>query len=210
MAIVEDGTVDNSEIYMLCRTLRQFKELKPGRMADLNALIERICADGVVTSEERKQLLLFLQKFVDEKTSAEKGAIFEEYVIKCFDPNCYRIIEWRSDKYIPDWGFPISSSWPDLVMESIASEKRVAIECKFRSYPRNGCVEWADERKIRNYREYEQKEGLPVYVALGLGGEPDAPRGFYISRLRNFRNPVISLDELSHFRVKGDTVELGA
>ena len=209
LAVINDGNVDDDEIVMLYNLLCQYKDMKPnGALPELKSLIERICSDKVVTSAERQGLLRFLKAFVSTKTPNEKGAAFEEYVITCFDNKEYRLIEWRSDKHIPNWGGPASCQWPDLVMEHIGRRERVAIECKYRSLPRSGQVEWARPDQIYNYTQYEKREKIPVYVALGLGGAPESPKAFYIARLRHMKEPIMSLQDLDRFLVKSQVVEL--
>ncbi|HBA86332.1 MAG TPA: hypothetical protein DCZ95_19805 [Verrucomicrobia bacterium] len=207
-AIVNDGVVDNDEISLLYKMLCQYKDLKSGPLKDLKLLIERICSDSVVNSDERLELLQFLQAFIDTKTPSEKGTAFEMYVITCFDNKQFRLIEWRSDKYIPNWGGPVSCRWPDLVMEHISTGKRFAIECKFRSSPRAGKVEWARPEQINNYIQYEAREQIPVYVALGLGGAPNSPQALYVMRLRHMNEPIILMQDLDRFAVHSSVVEL--
>ena len=206
LAVINDGKIDNREIALLYELLSQYKDMKPGVLVDLKNLIERINSDNIVTPTEEKELLRFLQAFVRTKTPAEKGAAFEEYVITCFNNEDYRLIEWRSDKYIPNWGGPLSCQWPDLVMEHIPTKQRFAIECKFRSRLIEGLVKWARPEQIEHYRYYERTEKVPVYIAIGFGGTPESPKSFYMGRLRNFRKASMTLQELERYLAGQDIV----
>ncbi len=63
-AVIYDGVVDNDEIIMLYKWLTQYEEeCHEWPMRDLKRLIEDICEDGIVTSEERRQLFTFLKTF---------------------------------------------------------------------------------------------------------------------------------------------------
>ena len=209
MAIVNDGVVDNEEIALLYKLLNQYKDTKPGAVQDLKELVKQICSDEIVTSKERQQLLRFLQGFVSSLTPNEKGDAFEEYLITCFSKSEYRLIEWRSDKHIPNGMYPASSQWPDIVVEHKATGKRIAIECKYRATSRNGEVKWArSPDQVHNYKEYEKREKIPVFVAIGLGGEPDSPRSLYIVRLRYLKEPTITMKNLERFRIDSQVVEL--
>ena len=128
------------------------------------------------------------------------GRSFEEFIITRFNNEEYRLIEWRSDKYIPGWGGPVSCQWPDLVMEHISSGNRFAIECKFRSKADGNCIHWARPEQLQNYRDYETREKVPVYIAIDLGGEPDAPESLFIIRLERMKFPDVMLHYLEGFR----------
>jgi len=133
-------------------------------------------------------------------SSRRKGRLFEEYIITRFDHSEYRLIEWRSDKYIFGWGGPVSCQWPDLVMEHISTGNRFAIECKFRSHAEGNRLQWARPEQLQNYRDYEIREKVPVYIAIGLGGEPNSPESLFIVRLERMKFPDVMLHYLEGFR----------
>ncbi len=170
-----------------------------GALHELRGLIEEIVADQVVTSAERQQLLQFLRSFSSEARQCEKGAAFEEFVVTRFDSKRYRLIEWRSDKYIRGWGGPLSCQWPDLEMEYVPTGERFAIECKFRSSHRKGKVEWATADQLESYRAYQRLKGFPVFIAIGLGGAADAPQSFYLIRLNRMKYADVTLGYLKQF-----------
>jgi hypothetical protein len=134
------------------------------------------------------------------ESSHRKGRSFEEYVITRFNNEEYRLIEWRSDKFIPGWGGPISSQWPDFVMEHIQSGERFAIECKYRSRVNGNRLMWAEPDQLENYRKYQAREKVPVYIAIGLAGEADAPESLFIVKLDRMKYPDVLMHYLEAFR----------
>ena len=205
--VVADGEVSNDEILTLYRLLCEHGDLRKGPLADLKALIERICRDGEVTTNERQELQKFLKLFIRQKTANEKGFLFESFVVQCFDKAEYEMIEWRSDKFIPGWR-PRSCQWPDIEMEHRTTGQRFAVECKFRSHDMDGRVDWVYPAQLDRYRAYESREGIPVFLALGFGGEADAPKDLYIVRLFKLGKAETTLRELEPFRVRGNLIEL--
>ncbi len=207
-ALVQCKCASNDAITMLYTLSASHRGEKTAFLNELDRLIRDICADGVVTTKERGQLLRFLQKYVDVLSPAEKGAAFEAYVIRCFNNRDFRLIEWRSDKYLQDWGGPLSSEWPDLVMEHTPSGRRFAIECKYRKAARNGMISWARRKQLDNYAQYEKREGLPVYVALGIGGSPASPRTLHLVRLHHIMARAVHVSYLERYAIEGYVAEL--
>ncbi len=74
-----------------------------------------------------------------------------------------------------------------------------AIECKWRkSYYKNG-IEWAENYQIVNYKEYSEKLEIPVFVVIGVGGEPGKPQELFIVPLQKMNSKVISKSELEKY-----------
>ena len=65
---------------------------------------------------------------------------------------------------------------------------RFAIECKWRKKFNNGKITWASNRQICSYEDFENQERIPVFVAIGIGGEPDNHVKLFITPLRNICN----------------------
>ena len=123
----------------------------------------------------------------------EKGDAFENYVLNLFDLTSgrFRLIDWRSDKMTANGHYALSNHHPDIVLELKDSRgyHRFAIECKWRSGLQHGKIEWAKEYQIRNYKEYQDRQNMPVFVVIGLGGSPAAPE----------RLSVVELDEAAKY-----------
>lgn len=132
-----------------------------------------------------------------------KGDAFERFVVKRFTPKYFTLQEWRSDKYV-DGVYAVSNHFPDLEVcfeyKTKGVRESFAIECKWRkNYYKNG-IEWAQNYQIRNYKEYAEKLKIPVFVVIGVGGEPDKPQEVFIVPLSNLKDNVISQTELMKYR----------
>ena len=136
------------------------------------------------------------------------GRDFEQFVITRFNNREYRLLDWRSDKYIHGWGGPSSSRAPDLLMEHIPTRNRFAIECKYRSPPKGNRLQWARTDQLQTYRDYETREMVPVFVAIGIGGEPNSPSSLFIMRLERMKYPDVMLHYLEQFRFPANVTGL--
>jgi hypothetical protein len=140
-------------------------------------------------------------RFRNNRSKWEKmGRDFEKFVITRFDNREYRLIEWRSDKYIRGWGGPESSRAPDILMEHIPSGDRFAIECKFRSRAKGNRLQWARPDQLQSYKDYEATQRVPVYVAIGIGGNAESPEELFIMKLQRMKFPDVMLHYLEKFR----------
>jgi len=198
--VVSDGEVDNKEILQLYDWCIHQRD-RSSRADQLLTLIKQICEDGVVTSGERAILLKELKQISNQLDPIGKGDAFERYVITRFSCEEYQLIEWRSDKIIEDWGWPLSSQWPDLVMQHIGSGTTFAIECKYRTKAFGSTLKWARPKQVERYRAYGQDHSLPVYVAIGLGGCPACPDALYIVALPQLASHEVELAYLEQFRL---------
>ncbi|MEO1856934.1 MAG: hypothetical protein ABGY95_06165 [Rubritalea sp.] len=119
----------------------------------------------------------------------ELGDRFEEHLVRLIDKrdsaNNFKLVEWRSDKYIEEINcFPRSSSLPDLEYLHKPSGKRIAFECKWRYrwiQPELGedkieIVAKNKTWKIKHYKEYDKDPNLVTYLAIGLGWNNDLNR----------------------------------
>ncbi len=207
-AIIDDGVVDNEEIKLLHRWLISIDIPTAGPTQELRSMIDRVCADGKVTSAERRELLAFLKMIARHIPSSEKGYEFEKYVLSQFNKDQYRLHEWRGDKYLRGWGGPPSNSSPDLELEDKKSGERFAIECKYRTHLSDKKFMWTTPIKHRKYIAYQQKTHIPVYVAFGLSGEPMAPAFFAVMPLVAIQYPGLYIDVMAPYRRDGEGLTL--
>ena len=116
--------------------------------------------------------------------SFEKGRLFEEYVIKLFSERYFELKEWRRSEKIIDPFLLSTYSNPDLELVFMGVKKhRFAIECKWKNKFIDGKIAWAPERKIRVYKEFQNKTGMPVFIAIGIGGSPSSPEKLFVTPL---------------------------
>ena len=65
------------------------------------------------------------------------------------------------------------------------NQSRFAIECKWRKQFVNGKIEWAKKHQIDNYLDYQNKNRIPVFIAIGVGGEPSLPEKLFVTPISN-------------------------
>ena len=135
--------------------------------------------------------------------SYAKGLAFEEFIVKRFDTNFFTVKEWRGDKQV-DGVYAQSNTYPDLVINFNYRKEKVsvdfAVECKWRQSFFKNEIEWSSKQQIERYNQFSREKNIPVFVAMGIGGEPDAPEQMYIVPLDKLQNPSVSFDELKLYR----------
>lgn len=123
------------------------------------------------------------------KDTFEKGRMFEEYVTTLFNDQKFNIKEWRkaSREYKSLSGLDLA--YPDLELVYLGKKDfNFAVECKWRADFTNGSINWAKELNICAYLDFEKKYGVPVFIAIGVGGHPSAPDRLFVTPLRNICN----------------------
>jgi LPXTG-motif cell wall-anchored protein len=135
-----------------------------------------------------------------ELTEAEKGKAFENYVVSRFTQEYFELKEWRSDKY-HEGVYATSSQLPDLEyhFKTRSQFAKFAVECKWRAELFKGRVDWAKSYQLSNYRDYERKRNIPVFVVIGIGGTPENPQSVYVIPLRDIRSNVLTEHQLKQY-----------
>lgn len=111
-----------------------------------------------------------------------KGREFEEFVLELLDvKNGKHILkEWRGDKTLGDV-FPGNNSYPDFIVEEAATKRCIAIECKWRmQLTPVAMMELFTSESLITYRQFSKESCLPVFIVLGVGGNPCEPDSIYI------------------------------
>lgn len=116
----------------------------------------------------------------------EKGSLFEEYVIRLFNEDNFKLIRRRKSEKLEDRALLQDCANPDLELIFGRHRKHhFAVECKWRKEFRKGKIEWANYNKIRTYKNFENKNSIPVFIVIGIGGEPSRPERLFVTPLRN-------------------------
>ena len=139
--------------------------------------------------------------FPEEHPSKKKGDDFEKYVVDRFNEKYYKLIDWRSDK-IHNGKFAASNMHPDMVFyyKSKQQKARLAVECKWRAAFLNGKIEWAKDYQLRNYKQYQKEQGIPVFVIIGIGGQASEPETLYIVPLKDIYNTILTPKQLAKYK----------
>lgn len=142
-----------------------------------------------------------LESSAEVSEAEKKGQDFEKFAISLFNKESFRLKEWRSDKY-HNGRYAESNRYPDIVMELQlqTGEYPFAIECKWRKDFYKGSIEWATEKQIEIYNTFATERGIPVFVMIGIGGEPNAPESVYIAPLSSLKYPHAKTEYLEKFK----------
>jgi hypothetical protein len=118
--------------------------------------------------------------------SYEKGFLFEQYIRNLFNPDGFKLTKWRESKRYRPGYLPWDHSFPDLeIMFGDSRKYKFAVECKWREQFIDGKITWATDSQICTYQIFESQCRMPVFIAIGIGGEPSAPEKLFVTPLRN-------------------------
>jgi hypothetical protein len=152
--------------------------------------------------EEQEKQSSYDEKAVQEKAK-EKGFLFEQFIAEKFDQKYFKVLNWRSDK-IAKGVYPESNMHPDLEVKFTYYDTvaLMAIECKFRQAAVSGMVDLAGKDQLERYRKFQNEKKIPVYIALGFGGEPNQPENLFLLPLKNIETNKISIEDLKNYSRK--------
>jgi hypothetical protein len=116
----------------------------------------------------------------------EKGRLFEQYVIELFNEDNFKLSKWRRSQKHEDKLLLQDCNNPDLELIFGRYKKNAfAVECKWREKFIEGKITWANDYQICCYMNFENQRRIPVFVAIGIGGEPSKPERLFVTPLRN-------------------------
>ena len=105
-----------------------------------------------------------------------KGREFEDFVLELFnlhEDNGFVLKEWQGDKTLGDI-CPESNRHPDFVFDY--QGKGFSVECKWREkLSPNIEKDLFPADKIAIYKQFSTERNIPVFIVLGVGGEPSNP-----------------------------------
>ena len=123
-----------------------------------------------------------------------KGREFEDYVLEQLgiaNNDRLTLKEWRGDKSLPGI-YPEGNSHPDFVFDY--DGRAFAIECKWRSHmPKDIEKELLPSSRMATFSQYSNKNRIPVYLLLGIGGLPSDPEQlFFVSLMESVTAEIIA------------------
>ena len=134
------------------------------------------------------------------------GWEFESFVLRLLQLKSRRDLvlrEWRSDKSV-DGLVAEANSYPDMVLVQYEGTRQMefAIECKWRKHFAgiHGEITWADNDNMTRYRMFEESRDIPVFVVIGVGGDPSAPEILYIVPLDKIASTKLRRGWLEKYR----------
>ena len=125
-----------------------------------------------------------------------KGTTFEGYVEGLFSKQEWRIAESNAYRKLGRWVESYSN--PDFVFIHRKTNKKIAVECKYKEkeYER---ILWAYDDQIERYQNFSQKQNISVFVILGIGGRPKNPKRVFLAPLSQIKYPDVKIDYLGKF-----------
>ncbi|RLG27879.1 hypothetical protein DRN70_01385 [Methanosarcinales archaeon] len=129
-----------------------------------------------------------------ENENYEKGVDFERYVVELFrkQEKYFAIHSWTGDLSDKYQGVRVESdSEPDLTIRYKPTDEKFAVECKYRSYLYNDKLCWTTWEKLKDYRSFAQKNIIPTFIVIGLGGNPRNPEQMFCIPLEKAKYPKL-------------------
>jgi hypothetical protein len=150
--------------------------------------MQTVIIDNNVVEKVKMAVLDEIKVSISEVSSEKKkGDDFENYIVTLFNPKAERFLlkEWRSDKIADNGIYALSSHNPDLEFQYIDGYRShsFAVECKWRSKFQHREIDWAKPYQIQNYISYQEKNKIPVFIAIGVGGKPSQPEQLFVAPL---------------------------
>lgn len=108
----------------------------------------------------------------------QKGNDFEDFMIQKLGSQSIVKFVGKVSDYHKNGISALENYEPDLKFKY--KNMPFAVECKWRQAFYNGKTNWAKDRQIKNYLNYQNTRKEKVYVALGIGGKPEAPDKLYL------------------------------
>ena len=128
----------------------------------------------------------------------KNGLDFERYIVKLL-PDDYKNLRWTGDKYV-DGRYDESNKQPDLIFDiELNKVYSVAIECKFKMSYYKDCLYVARKEQLDRYRQFQERNDIPVFLAIGVGGSGAHPEELFIVPLNAIKFPVVKKSYLKKF-----------
>jgi hypothetical protein len=141
---------------------------------------------------------------VHQPDSFEKGRLFEDCIIKLFNEKHFKLKKWRKAEKVTDRSYLFDRCNPDLELIFVgARQYRFAVECKWRKEFIAGKIDWANDKQICVYEDFQHQNRIPVFIAIGVGGDPSNPEKLFVTPLNNIsRSTEVYESELIPFKRK--------
>lgn len=137
-----------------------------------------------------------------KEQNLEKGRLFEEYMLGRIMALSGLTLVGRNADYSQNGIHAEENSQPDLRFRK--EGKPFAIECKWRRDFFKDRIDWAGDFQIRNYNDFQREQKMPVFVALGVGGTPEAPENLYLVPLSRLKYSFATRDYLQPFLISNE------
>ena len=151
-------------------------------------------------ASEREPLSPYERDEVNTPEGFKKGQAFEGYIRKhLFTKDEFDMLHRTPDYATNKNDFIIEDSIePDFKFRVKKTRKEFWVEAKYRS---TYYEDWYKPSQLERYKEINKE--LPVYITLGLGGEPDSPGQVFLIPVKDIKWPKLfrSFLEKNHYEV---------
>ena len=126
-----------------------------------------------------------------------------ERLIVCL-PDNYKNLRWAGDKYV-DGRYDERNKQPDVIFDiELNKVYSVAIECKFKMSYYKDCLFVARKEQLDRYRDFQERSGVPVFLAIGVVGSGSHPEELFIVPLNAIKFPIVTKKYMEKFSKKLD------
>jgi hypothetical protein len=140
-----------------------------------------------------------------------KGTRFEQYVSTLFPEPDFVVVDRTRDvsKFLSRK--VESDSHPDFVFRNQKTGKTFAVECKWRRrwYPVKdigGLGLWWDLYRGERYKAFGREQGVPVFVAFGIGGTPEKPAETLFFDINDLNRAILTQSEARNLSKSPNTL----
>ena len=134
-------------------------------------------------------MLIHPEEIKKKISSYEKGKEFEEYVIKLFNEQNFKLKDWRKSEHFDYNALPKNHGDPDLELVFGKGQYKFAVECKWRQEFNNGIFWWDKKNKsLEIYKKYSRDNNIPVFLVIGVGGNSSKPERMYVTPLEQIQS----------------------
>lgn len=156
-----------------------------------------------------KERIRSLANKLNPNFNTEQSFAFEQFMTGKLNDYDYKLVEWRSEKFYGRRNQHVPGK-PVLEFErkkSNNSERIFYIECRYFDEYRDNLVHLGRKRKIHQFKHYSSTTNKPVFVAIGVGGQPSDPENLYLIPVENIHYEIINLKDIAHYKIqKSDLV----
>lgn len=128
------------------------------------------------------------------KSSFKKGEDFENFVENnSFSKKDFTLIHRTNNKTQNKERFAENTKLPDFKFRSLKTLKEFYVEAKYRSkYDANNQLDLLNESQFDRFNSLEYKKNTPVYIIIGLTGEPHNPKKTFLVPLKDLKNGKVT------------------
>ena len=138
----------------------------------------------------------------------KKGELFESFVEnELFKPSEYDLIHRTNSQSQNETRYAEDTLKPDFKFRCRKTQQEFYVEAKFRSkFNINDKIEVITYGQIERFKELQNRENIPIYIAVGYGGTPNNPNYVSLIPLNNLDYLELYASFLRRFNIEKELV----